>query len=113
MGEPSGITRGAANFLQALGQHGIGINVREDREALAHKISAALTSFHRNRAAGAGIGMNLQLDHLGRPASDRQPSAQTNRLFGVHGPALVFGSSRYCCGSMNSKDVREGIASCP
>ena len=79
---------GRADVLQPLGQHRVGVDVRQYGEALGNKCLGGIESLNRIRQQVARIRMNLEFDPLGETGGSGE-FGQPHGFVGVHRATCV------------------------
>ena len=92
-----------AQFLQALGQDGIGLDVGQDHKAFFDQQFGGLQGLHRVGQQILGLGGELQL-HPGRQAHGPGHPGQAHGLFGGAGPGGV-GQDQVFLGVQHREDA--------
>ena len=97
-----------ADFLQALGEHRIGIDVGKDGETLLNQSLGSLQGFDGVGQEIGGIGVDLELHPLGKSGGLGE-ARESHRLLGVHGTTGV-GEDEVFLRVDELEDVGVGIA---
>ena len=99
---------GGADFLEAFGEDGIGVDVREDGESFFDKDFSGLECFDGIGKEVGGIRVDFEFHPL-RQACGGGEAGEADGLFGIHGPAGVREEEVFFRVD-EFEDVRVGIA---
>ncbi len=107
-GRAEGHDGGAADFLQAFGEDGVGINVGQDGKTFLNENFRGFEGFNGVGEQVAGVGMYFQFDPFGETGGDGE-AGEADGFPGVHGAAGV-GEEEVFLGIDKFEDVGKGIA---
>ena len=107
-GGAKGHDGGGADFLEALGEDGVGVDVGKDGEALADEAFGGGQGFDGVGKQVSGVGVDFELDPLGEARGGGE-AREADGLVGVHGAAGV-GQDQVSGRVDELEDVGEGIA---